>query len=215
MRRKQLRSSRALQRALTILELTVVIAVAMILAAIIATVFLNARPKAQSTASSNQLRQIFQALAVYETDHDTLAPPHVTFQDNGVPNQAPLDRIRKNHGAALWAQSLANYGVTQDILHAPGDPYRQEEPPFDTQTVRRITSYSHDLLLIRYKVGDIFRLSTSLVENPSSTGYMVGPEAGYVQSPDGLTRALTLKGQPLPVLYFDGSVKPSKNVVQQ
>ena len=111
----------------TLVELLVVIAIIAILAAILFPVFARARAKAYQTTCVSNLRQLSNALAMYQSDYEGYYPAAQANNGNGsapvaseetMANWAELVYPYVKSGQALRAGKVT---FTQGIFHCPAD----------------------------------------------------------------------------------------------
>jgi prepilin-type N-terminal cleavage/methylation domain-containing protein len=111
----------ARRRGFTIIELTIVISIIAILAAILFPVFAKAREAARSSSCKSNLYQIGLALQMYARDHDGRLPPNhndlkplmVPYVNGAGIFRCPSDSFSATSGLTLPVPSAAN---------APRDP---------------------------------------------------------------------------------------------
>jgi prepilin-type N-terminal cleavage/methylation domain-containing protein/prepilin-type processing-associated H-X9-DG protein len=106
------------RRGFTLIELMVVIAIIVVLAALLFPVFAHARLKAYETGCSTNLRQLQIALRSYSTDNDGHFPLQV-ITGGAVPQR--------------WVNAIYPYGYSKTIYACPlnavtGDPASRSEP---------------------------------------------------------------------------------------
>src|SRR5438128_11178719 len=107
-----------IRRAFTLIELLVVIAIIAILAAILFPVFAQARESARQSACLSNVRQMGNAITMYETDFDERLPMFVALTvvdaQNGV-REANNTNIR-------WWKLLDPYCKNRGIFKCPSHP---------------------------------------------------------------------------------------------
>jgi prepilin-type N-terminal cleavage/methylation domain-containing protein/prepilin-type processing-associated H-X9-DG protein len=104
-----------LTRGFTLVELLVVIALMVILAALIFPVFAQARESARKTRCISNLRQLSQAMMLYVQDYDETFPRDVTRCSDG-PTQDPCSRW--NPGRRIEAR-LSPYVRNSEVFGCP------------------------------------------------------------------------------------------------
>ena len=115
----------------TLIELLVVIAIIAILAAILFPVFAQAREKARQTACVSNLKQIGNALAMYEQDYDERLPDrHLDLK--GAVGVSPLDGWRA--WGASWPVSDPRAGWAAIVL----DSYLKNNEIWSCPSVKAI-----------------------------------------------------------------------------
>ncbi len=111
------------RKAFTLIELLVVIAIIAILAAILFPVFAQAREKARMASCQSNLKQIGNALTMYQQDYDeTLCPARIWGQ-GGVNAPYPLWRT------GVWDNLIQPYARNTGILVCPSWRITQPAPP--------------------------------------------------------------------------------------
>ncbi|HET6454959.1 MAG TPA: DUF1559 domain-containing protein [Armatimonadota bacterium] len=144
----------------TLVELLVVIAIIIILAAILFPVFARAREKALQTKCINNLKQMGEAVAMYEDDYDnpmpfnvkdepfTIATYHYTWKDLMEPY---VKQLKGNH----YAGELEEY--EGELFKCPSAPIEEYEIAW--QVMR---TYGYNMYFSKY-------VSSSDVKYPSTT----------------------------------------------
>lgn len=202
--------ARCVRRGFTLLEIIVVIAIVMILAAILLPVFRSARDSAHTATCSNNLKQIGFAIDQY-------------VQDTGgfYPDSKAATNIKTSCG---WAVLIIPYLKSAELLQCPSferGEYRADCPPDEIIIIKDEPSQyefwdgSYDLSANSDFHNNGFLVSAVRVKNPSSR----------ILSYDGVGSEATLQHEPLPsletltqtgynrhrdglnALFFDGHVK--------
>lgn len=119
-------------RGFTLIELLVVIAIISILAAILFPVFAQARDKARATACMNNMKQIGDALLMYQQDFDERIFPRIGTSAAGVnatrsgayASKTLADGVTPNpvYYQAQWWNLLIAYTKSSGVFACPGDP---------------------------------------------------------------------------------------------
>jgi len=102
-----------LQRAFTLIELLLVIAIIAILAAMLLPSLAAAKQKAQTTQCNSNLRQVGIGLTMYSNDSDGRYP----ISGGAI----PWNQIDATTRAASWMQQLFAQMTTTNIYHCPSD----------------------------------------------------------------------------------------------
>jgi len=107
----------------TLIELLVVIAIIAILAAILFPVFAQARAKARQTTALANLKQILNAVLMYNQDYDETFPLTMETQSTGQPNTVSYWAVQ-NYQGALNPYIRMGRGVQrkENVWFDPGDP---------------------------------------------------------------------------------------------
>jgi prepilin-type N-terminal cleavage/methylation domain-containing protein/prepilin-type processing-associated H-X9-DG protein len=111
------------RRAFTLIELLVVIAIIAILAAILFPVFSRAKESAKRTVCSSNLRQISNAIVMYETDYDDRLPDRRDLKISLPGGYRPWTSWPPSDPRAAWAIS---------VLH----PYTKNDDIWSCQSIR-------------------------------------------------------------------------------
>ena len=108
-------------KAFTLVELLVVIAVIAILAALIFPVFASARKKAQQATCVSNLKQIHDAYALYKTDYDGNYPANFSFSGD-IPHGwwTPCESYFKVKREALACPNTVYTDRNYTAVHIPG-----------------------------------------------------------------------------------------------
>lgn len=114
---------RKLRPGFTLIELLVVIAIIAILAALLFPVFARAKASAKKTACISNLRQIGDAIVMYENDYDDVFPHAVDPSDKWAPDiwsdfpdfQEEIPKM------PLMSEALQPYVKSKEIFHCPAD----------------------------------------------------------------------------------------------
>ena len=103
------------ERAFTLIEMMIVVAIIAILVAILVPNFMRARAQAQTAACEGNLKEIATALEEYETDHeaypDVTTATNVTNTDTNLGQylrQTPIDPVAPGGN---YQYSVANYNA--------------------------------------------------------------------------------------------------------
>jgi prepilin-type N-terminal cleavage/methylation domain-containing protein/prepilin-type processing-associated H-X9-DG protein len=177
------------QTAFTLMEVLVVVAIISILSALLFPVFTRAKLKSKSTVSVSNLKQLYLATQVYGADYDdkmVFGLPLVEAKFLSVPDD--LYEIAKT--APIVEENLEPYGLSPELLHAPGDSI--DYPFYGTSYAIRRRSTLLALPLTCYD-----RLS----DEPMSF------EVGIYYDDDSFVG----RWPSYNVLYFDGSVRWTKH----
>jgi prepilin-type N-terminal cleavage/methylation domain-containing protein len=107
----------------TLIELLVVIAIVAILAAILFPVFASAKAAAKKTTCLSNLKQIGDAIVLYEGDYDDIFPNAIDPSDKYVQsiwNQSPTWQARIQYMPMLH-EALQPYVKSKEVFHCPSD----------------------------------------------------------------------------------------------
>jgi prepilin-type N-terminal cleavage/methylation domain-containing protein len=112
-----------MRRAFTLIELMVVISIIAILAALLFPVFARAKESAKKTACISNLRQIGDAIVMYETDYDDIFPHAVDPSDKWTPEiwSAFPDFQAQIPHMPLMSEALDPYIKSKEIFRCPAD----------------------------------------------------------------------------------------------
>ena len=126
------RSSRAnfpARAGFTLIELLVVTAVITILAAILFPVFAQARAKARQASAMSNLKQVLNAVLMYNQDYDEEFPMTMETVSNGSPETVSYWAVQ-NYQGALNPYIKTGRGVEkkENIWFDLGDPDRKAMP---------------------------------------------------------------------------------------
>ena len=109
-------------RAFSLIEILVVMGILAILAAIVFPIVSGAKRSTKKVSSISNMRQIGTAIMLYATDYDDMYP-------HGMPmvwrfaREAVAPDLRAHAKTAPWVEDVIRpWGVTDEILKAPGDP---------------------------------------------------------------------------------------------
>jgi prepilin-type N-terminal cleavage/methylation domain-containing protein/prepilin-type processing-associated H-X9-DG protein len=102
------------RRGFTLIEMLVVIAILVVLAAILLPVLIGAREVARQTHCASNLQQIGRALESYVDDHDGCYPP------GQVQPRARDDE--KDEGVGDWEDAIQPYVKNDPLYRCPDDP---------------------------------------------------------------------------------------------
>jgi prepilin-type processing-associated H-X9-DG protein len=199
------------QRAWTLVELLVSITIVIVLTGLITVVSLNARESARKTSCANNLRQIGLALGMYRSEHNDYIPPYHSGHRASTDESQDSDPIQ-NLGISKWFRTMQPYGVTEDILFCPSDPYAREDH-YSEGAHHEVSSYRHEVM-VDVMVQKNVRVVEALGLEESNTGYMTDPildwvEVNGVKNPIGPHRGGTT------VLMFDGHVEFFKPISEK
>jgi len=106
------------RRGFTLIELLVVIAIIAILAAILFTVFAQARDKARMTTCISNMRQLGSAFMMYTQDYDETFP-YIRFHGNGA---------TKGLYTITWKNVIRPYVKSLDVFACPSNPFSRTIP---------------------------------------------------------------------------------------
>jgi prepilin-type N-terminal cleavage/methylation domain-containing protein len=128
-------------KALTLVELLVVITIIVIIAAITFSVIRGAKAKAKTTTCISNLQQLWKASALYAADFDTMLPHYnIRPYDNSI--------IKWPAQAEKWKAVMMPYVRADDIFYCPADRGARTRESFgDVERLNSlITSYEQELL---------------------------------------------------------------------
>lgn len=125
--------------AFTLIELLIVIAIIMILAAVLFPVFETAREKSRQSACSSNLKQIGVAMLQYAQDYDEQLP----CGNNSY--QAPPVTNRNNSNFSGWAAQIYTYVKTTQVYACQDDQGTTETFGLDTHGIPYVPlSYAYN-----------------------------------------------------------------------
>jgi prepilin-type N-terminal cleavage/methylation domain-containing protein len=183
-----------MRRGITLVEVIVVAAIVLILAAITLRVTVQARQRAQFATCMSNLKSIYQASVLYSADHADLLPTAMPCDSVSIVWCSP----------ERWRTAMEPYVGSKDPFYCPADSYRNVAPP-PMRWDSRFTSYS--------AMGIVF-LFEKIEDEPVFNGSL----STYKQSSipflqdmtilrDGKFRSLHGDGRTSTGLFMDGSVK--------
>ena len=209
-RRASFSSARCVRRGFTLIEIIVVIAIVLVLAAILLPVFTGARETARTATCSNNLKQIGFAIDQYVQDSGGFYPDD--------------DVAKKIKSSCAWPVLIFPYLKSAELLQCPSferGEYLPDCPPSEPIIIKDEPSQyenwdgSYDLSANSDFQNNGFLVSAVRVRNPSSR----------ILSYDGMGSEATLQHEPLPsletlnqkgynrhrdglnALFFDGHIK--------
>jgi len=112
-----------MRRAFTLIELMVVISIIAILAALLFPVFARAKEAAKKTACISNLKQMGDAIIMYESDYDDIFPHAVDPSDKWAPEiWDPFPAFRDQIPyMPLMSEALQPYIRSKEIFRCPAD----------------------------------------------------------------------------------------------
>jgi prepilin-type N-terminal cleavage/methylation domain-containing protein len=195
-----------MNRAFSLIELIVASAIVGILIAATAAGFARSREQAKQTQCASNLHQIGEALLMYASDNDGLAPPVLTkdYQD---------ERNKITGNVKQWRDDLLAYTKSRSVFFCPDDPHAGSiipNPGVD-RSDSLYTSYTTDFGAV-VLTGPKF---TFWVDNPQKAFLPYAEDKlFYVVSGDHY-EVRTFHGDMRSQVYFDGHAVTSRIVSKQ
>src|SRR5688500_14651686 len=109
------------QRAFTLIELLIVIAIVTVLAGLVFPVVARAREKARQASCAGNTRQLALAILMYADDHEETLPP-VAY---GHEHEAGDEHDADDEPVVLWTEMVAPYLKSRQVLLCPSDTARK------------------------------------------------------------------------------------------
>lgn len=128
----------------TIIELLIVIAVIVVLAAILFPVLASVRQRSRSTACASNLRQLYLAVAQYAADDNNILPPYPTHFNMGWASGAIPPGDPSGDHAAQLVKALHPYTGSKDLWFCPNDTFARTDST-EGFVNHRYTSYATSL----------------------------------------------------------------------
>lgn len=155
------KQARRWPRAFTLVELLVVLALIILLAALITPTFMRVRARAGERSCGSNLRQLYHAVAMYAADNGGYLPPFTTSIDLGGAG-GPFRRVDR---AAGLIGALRPYSCSAEIWFCPADPFARRidrTPPCERDCAPRHSDLNHRLT--SYLTSDWWYGATSRVD---------------------------------------------------
>ena len=200
------------RRGITLIEVLIVVAVILIVAAISFPVFSRAKESAKATACLGNLSQIGKALALYAIDHDNRFPPYNTIDSAELTRGVPPEEKLEREPGALFKKALLPYGLADEQFYCPSDPLARSVnlPPGFLSSFKYSMTYEHAIAVFKFKAAK-YSFQDFQTEDPSAFPYLnespvsfkdvswPGSNVGHV--------AVYPHGPYMITLFLDGHVK--------
>jgi len=155
-----MKSERKRNRAFTLIELIVVIAIMGILAACLLPALASARPQAERVSCSDNLRQVGLAFRTWAIDHNGNMPMQAPYTQGGIYDtdvgyRAVTANQPYSRGVSKMFLTMSNQLTTPKILFCPAEfesPVRQAATTFSGDSAAGTVPYTNDLN-VSYFVG--------------------------------------------------------------
>jgi prepilin-type processing-associated H-X9-DG protein len=205
-------------RGVTLIEVIVIIAVIATLAGLLLPVFVQSRGRAQATTCATNLKNLYQAFAMYAQDNDGRLPPYQNQIGISVGCDSPScgghwTRAVPEHGKEL-VSVLKPYTKSDGLWFCPADPFARTDSE-EGHIKHRYASYkAHPVLGKQAVIGDKATLE-GYVSDPRINPKPVDDVAHMILLDENLWPYLTEDSFRPPYshqmtfnyLYFDGHVK--------
>ena len=192
-------------------EVLIVVAVILTIAAITFPVFSRAKESAKATTCVGNLSQIGVALALYATDHDNRFPPYNTWDSGKFTIDVPIEEWVHRDSSALFKKALMRYGLSDEQFYCPSDPYaRSDDVQLPFRTLKFSTTYEHSGMVGRFQAAS-YSFEDFHTDDPAAFMYLLESPVGFVDSsrpgPEGMQDAVYPHGAYTITLFLDGHVK--------
>lgn len=196
------------RRALTLIEILVVITIIMILAAITAVVMSSAKKSAKRAGCMSNLEQLGMASLMYATDHDSYLPPYLTTTVGD-----PLTGLEAIGNVDRWKFCLYPYLSNDQVFFCPSDPQagtgKSDEGLLGGNS--RFTSYEHTPILRGTIVPPGFIMSDIDKEADREAAGYLQDRLKYIFDESTMKRRYaSVHGETMSIWYLNGSAKHIK-----
>ncbi len=197
------------RRGVTLVEVLIVVAVILIIAAITFPVFSRAKESAKATACLGNLAQIGKALAIYAIDHDNRFPPYNTIDSAELTRGVPIEEFFEREPGALFKNALLPYGLADEQFYCPSDPLARS-PSFEFNSFKFSMTYEHDIAVFKFKAAK-YSFEDFHTEDPATFPYLNESPVSFkdVSWPDSEVAHVAVypHGPYQITLFLDGHVK--------
>ena len=199
------------RRGVTLVEVLIVVAVILTIAAISIPVFSRAKESAKATVCLTNLSQIGRALAIYAIDHDNRFPPYHTVDSAPLTQGATVEESLEKEPGALFKKALLPYGLADGQFYCPSDPLaRSIQLPPGFLSYKYSMTYEHSIATSAFRAAN-YSFEDFHTEDPAEFAYLHESPIKFkdVSRPNSEVRHVAVypHGAYAITLFLDGHVK--------
>ena len=199
------------RRGVTLVEVLIVVAIIVIVAAITFPVFSRAKESAKATACLGNLSQIGKALAMYAIDNDNRFPPYHTIDSGPLTRGVPIEEVVEREPGAMFKKALLPYGLADGQFYCTSDPLaRSVVLPPGFISFKYSMTYEHAILVLKFKAVN-YSFEDFHTEDPAAFPYLNESPISFkdVSWPDSNVAHVAVypHGAYAITLFLDGHVK--------